>query len=125
MPRDPFGGREEPALDEVLSALADEDCRALLEVMTQSLSASELSERSGIPLSTTYRKIERLEEASLINERIDIRDDGRHTSLYVPDFDRVEIARTEDESLTLDIIRPARTADERLEDLWTEVKKGV
>lgn len=125
MPRDPLETEPDPDLDVVLAALADEDCRVLLETMDGPMSAAELSERSDVPLSTTYRKIDRLAEASLIDEQIEIRDDGRHTSHYEPDFDRIEIVRGEDRHLELDINRPPETADERLESLWTSVREEV
>lgn len=109
----------------VLETLADEHCRTLVRTMDAPHDAAELSERSDIPLSTTYRKLDYLEEATLIEELIEIRSDGRHTSRYEPAFDRIEITLTEDREFELDISRPARTADERLERLWTEVRKGV
>lgn len=122
---DPLTNEPAPTTQTVLSALADEDCRSLLEAMTSPKTASELSEESGVPLSTTYRKIELLEDATLIDEQIEIRDDGRHTSRYEPAFEHVEITQAEDHTLTYEINRPPRTADERLEELWTEVRKGV
>lgn len=125
MPRDSRPGEDTPSMEIVLETLADEDCRALIQAMTEPKTAAELSEVSDVPLSTTYRKIERLTEASLVEEVIEIRDDGRHTSRYFPDFDIVEIELTEERTMELDITRPARTADERLEHLWTEVRKGV
>ena len=125
MPRDPFEREPEPEIAVVLDALADGDCRDLLEVMARPMSAAELSEASDVPLSTTYRKLDRLEEATLIDERIEIRDDGRHTSQYEPNFDSIELVRNEEHELDLEIVRPPQTADERLEDLWTAVRKEV
>lgn len=115
----------DPDLGEVLRDLADEDCRELIRAMDEPSDAGELAERTEVPVSTTYRKLDGLADATLVDERIDIRDDGRHTSMYVPDFDRVVISLTEDRELELDIVRPARSGDERLEELWTEVRRGV
>ena len=125
MPRDPYGRESLPEPATVLEALADPDCRALLAVMDRPLTTAELSEESDIPLSTTYRKLDRLEEATLIDEQLEIREDGRHTARYTPYFDRIELVRTKEQDLDLEISRPPRTADERLEDLWSQVRKGV
>lgn len=78
---------DEPAVGPVLTALADEDCRAILRAIgTGSLTANECSERCDLPLSTTYRKLERLAGADLLTERIRIREDGKHASQYRRDF---------------------------------------
>jgi len=65
--------------------------------------ADEISDRSGVPLSTTYRKLDLLTEASLLEE--------------------VAIALAEDREFEVAIAREPRTADERLADLWSEVPK--
>lgn len=87
------------------------------------MTASELSEVCDIPLSTTYRKLELLTEASLLEELTEIRMDGHHTTRYRPAFDVVEIALDDEREFEVSIDRPVRTADERLERLWTEVRK--
>ena len=125
MPREVLSKEESPPIASILDAIADDDCRALIQAMSEPRTAAELSDVSGVPLSTTYRKIDQLTEASLIDEIIEIRDDGRHTSRYYPDFQTIEINLQEDRNMDLEITRPARTADERLEDLWSEVRRGV
>lgn len=109
----------------ILENLADEDARALIRSMDRPRNAGELAERSDVPVSTTYRKLERLESATLIDEQIDIRDDGRHTSQYRPYFEQVVITLTEDRELDIELVRPTETTDERLAHLWSEVRKGV
>lgn len=79
----------------VLTALNDADCRTILEELGDSepyLSAAELSERCDVPLSTTYRKIELLEEADLLEEKLRIRQSGRHASEYDQRVDDVTIS---------------------------------
>lgn len=69
----------------VLDALGDADCRDILRAMGASaLTASECSETCDLPLSTTYRKLERLSVAGLIEEDLRIRRDGKHASQYWP-----------------------------------------
>jgi DNA-binding transcriptional ArsR family regulator len=79
----------------ILTALNDADCRSILEELGDSepyLSAAELSERCGVPLSTTYRKLELLEEADLLEEKLRIRQSGRHASEYDQRVDDVTIS---------------------------------
>lgn len=125
MPRDVLDREKDPEAETVLSTLADDDCRALIRAMDEPRTAAELSETSDVPLSTTYRKLERLVDASLVDELIEIRNDGRHTSRYFPDFATIELTLSETRTMEIDITRPARTADERLEDLWSEIRRGV
>lgn len=123
MVRDPFADEETPELQTVLDALDDEDCRAIVSVLDEPLTASEISERSGVPLSTTYRKLELLTESSLLYEGVEVRSDGQHASRYAIDFEEVVIALDDERSLTVDITHRARTPDQRLENLWSEVRK--
>jgi len=123
MVRDPFADEETPELQAVLDALDDEDCRAIVSVLEEPLTASEISDRSGVPLSTTYRKLELLTEFSLLYEGVEVRSDGQHASRYAIDFEEVVISLDEELSLTVDISHRARTPDQRLENLWSEVRK--
>lgn len=125
MPRDQVDGWDSPDTDVVLTAIADEDCRALIQAMDEPRTAAELSEESDVPLSTTYRKIEQLVDATLVDELVEIRNDGRHTSRYFPNFETIELSLTEERMMENNITRPARTADERLEEMWTAIRRGV
>lgn len=125
MPRHRLEREDSPSLATVLEAISDADCRELIESMAEPRTAEELSNLTDIPESTTYRKLELLSKATLVDEIIEIRDDGRHTSKYYPDFERVELMLTDDRNIELEFSRPARSPDERLEDLWSEVRKGV
>ncbi len=87
------------------------------------MTASEVSETCGLPSSTTYRKLERLEEASLIEERTEIRADGHHTARYAPVFEAVCIGLDDDCNFEVEVERPTRTPDERLSELWAEIRK--
>lgn len=68
----------------VLSALDDPDCRRILAAVTSTpATASELIDRCDLPSSTAYRKLDRLTEADLIEERTRLRADGNHVSEYI------------------------------------------
>jgi len=123
MVRDPFADDEAPDLQDVLDALDDPDCRAIVTALDEPMTASEISDASDIPLSTTYRKIDRLEEAQLLFEGTEIRPDGQHASIYEVDFEEVVIALTEERDFETEIARQPRTPDQRLESLWSEVRK--
>ncbi|MFO7927496.1 MAG: helix-turn-helix domain-containing protein [Halobacteriota archaeon] len=86
----------------ILTALEDPDCRALLEATTdEALTASELTERCDVPRSTTYRKLEQLTEAGLLEERVRLSTDGKHASEYRRTFDDVTISLGETDGLTV------------------------
>ncbi|PSQ00453.1 transcriptional regulator [Halobacteriales archaeon QS_4_70_19] len=112
-----------PPLDNVLTALDDEDCRAIIRAIDEPLSAGEVSEQCDIPSSTAYRKLDLLTEAELLRKATEIRPDGHHTTLYDIDFERVVIALEEDRNLTVGIDRPTRSADEQLAAMWEEVRR--
>lgn len=68
---------------DVLDALADDGCRAILEAATDSeVSVPELSEECGLPLSTAYRKIDTLTRLGLIEGRTCIHRSGGKVNKY-------------------------------------------
>jgi predicted transcriptional regulator len=121
MKRDPIAV-EAPQLQDVLDALDDPDCRTILGQLDSPMAAKELSEACDIPQSTTYRKLDLLSDASLVEEQTEIRDDGRHTTQYVADFEEIQVSLDEDGSLDLSIERTESTPEERLSALWSEVR---
>lgn len=123
MGRDPSGGEDATDLEVVLAALDDRACRTISEHLEEPMTAHEISDAADVPLSTTYRKLDLLADASLVEELTEIREDGHHTSRYVLDFEEVRIALDEDRQFDVEVVRPPRTADERLELLWSEVRK--
>lgn len=123
MPRDPFDKEDAPDLAAVLDALQDEDCRAFVTRLETPMTASELSEACDVPLSTTYRKLDILTEASLLAERTEIRKDGQHTTRYAVDFQTVRIHLEDDRRLSVSLERPERSPDEQLAVMWSEVRK--
>lgn len=79
--------------ESVLAALDDPDCRKLLEATTdEALTAQELADRCEVPRSTTYRKVEQLTEAGLLEEGVRLRTDGKHASEYRRSFDDITIS---------------------------------
>ncbi|SEN96261.1 Helix-turn-helix domain-containing protein [Halorientalis persicus] len=124
MVRDPFADEDQPDLQDVLDALDDPKCRAIVRNLDEPMTAEEISEVCDVPLSTTYRKLDLLTEASLLRESMEIRPDGQHASKYEVDFEEVVVGLDDgDRTFEVGISRVPRTADERLRDLWSEVRK--
>ncbi|WP_247003054.1 winged helix-turn-helix domain-containing protein [Halosolutus gelatinilyticus] len=123
MVRDPIGSESTPSAEEICAALDDPDCREIIRSLDEPMTASELTSRCEIPQSTLYRKLELLTDATLLEESTAIRRDGHHASKYSVAFDEITLVLEEDRSLSVQIERPARTADERLAELWSEVRK--
>lgn len=125
MVRDPSREEDPPDTPEVLDALADEAARRIVVALSEPKTASELSEECDVPLSTTYRKLEKLTDASLLNESTDIRRDGQHTTRYSVAFEAVVVSIDEADGreLTVEFERPEQTRDERLADLWSELRE--
>ncbi|WP_144797507.1 ArsR/SmtB family transcription factor [Halorubrum depositum] len=130
MVRDPSREEDPPSVDDVLDALADDAARRIVTALTEPKTASDLSEECDIPLSTTYRKLEKLTDASLLRESTDIRRDGQHTTRYSVSFDSVTVSidggdgeADDRRELAVEFSRPERTRDERLADLWSELRE--
>ncbi|RAW47072.1 transcriptional regulator [Halorubrum sp. 48-1-W] len=125
MVRDPSREEDPPEVDEVLEALADEAARRIVTALSEPKTASELSEECDVPLSTTYRKLEKLTDATLLNESTDIRRDGQHTTRYSVAFEEVVVSidETDGRELAVEFERPEPTRDERLADLWSELRE--
>ncbi len=123
MVRDPSVDDDAADMEAVLGALYDEDCRSILDELTEPRTAQELLGRCEIPRSTLYRKLDRLVEATLLREGTEIREDGSHANRYEVDFESVIVTRDADAELGVEIERPAERADERLAEMWSEVRR--
>lgn len=125
MVRDPSTRDDDCLSDDVLSTLGDEPTRRIIETLSEPMTANELSEACDIPLSTMYRKLDTLSEASLITESTQIQQGGQHTTRYELDFTEISILLSDDHALATNIDRPSResTADQRLEELWAQIRE--
>lgn len=90
----------------VLASLDDPDCRTLLQATAdETLTAQEAAERCDIARSTTYRKVEQLTEAGLLEERIRLCRDGKHASEYLSAFEDVTISLSPTAGLEVGVSR--------------------
>ncbi|WP_138006778.1 winged helix-turn-helix domain-containing protein [Halalkalirubrum salinum] len=115
----------DPEAETVLDTLGDKRARTIIEALSEPQTATELSEHCDIPLSTMYRKLDQLVDASLLSEQTQIKRNGQHTTRYVRNFERLTIGVSDEESLHASIDRPdkAETADQRLEELWAQIRE--
>jgi DNA-binding transcriptional ArsR family regulator len=122
MVRDPLGGEDQPALQDVLDALDDPACRAVINHLDDPMTANELATACDIPLSTMYRKLDLLTEASLVREQAAIREDGQHTTRYALAFEEIDVSLDEEHLIEVQIKRAPARPNERLSELWSEVR---
>jgi DNA-binding transcriptional ArsR family regulator len=123
MVRDPFGEADAPDLQAVLDALEDPDCRTILTALEEPMTAQEIADATDIPRSTTYRKLDLLSEATLVDERTELRSDGHHATLYLSDVEEITVSVGDDGSLGVEVARPPRSPDEQLARMWAEVRR--
>lgn len=91
-------------IEGLLGTLEDPDCRAIIEATsTEAMSASELSEECDLPLSTTYRKLDKLTEVDVLEERVRLSRSGQHTSEYMLQIDQIELTVDPSSGITLSI----------------------
>ncbi|MFW5965387.1 MAG: helix-turn-helix domain-containing protein [Halodesulfurarchaeum sp.] len=119
----PLGSVETPEMQSVFEALEDSDCRRIIEHLEEPQTAKHLSTVCDLPLSTTYRKLDILTEASLLFERTVIQSDGHHTTQYEVAFKEISIGLDENNELRVRMARRSESTDERLESLWAEVRR--
>ena len=106
----------------VVGALADDDCRAIVEFLDEPATAGEVADGADVPLSTTYRKLDRLVDAGLVTERTDALRRGQPTTRYRRAFEAVRVETDDGGSLEAVVEERPTTADERLESLWAELR---
>lgn len=106
-------------LQDVLDALDDPDCRAILRETIEPMTANELIDTCEIPKSTLYRKLELLSTASLVRERETVGSDGGRVTHYECAFEDVTISIDDGGEFSVQIDRPARASEERLADIWS------
>lgn len=76
----------------VLHLIGDEYSQQILACGDMPLTASELAERCDLPLSTTYRKIDQLLDAGLLEESIRLSAQGKHSTEYRRAMDGVHVS---------------------------------
>lgn len=113
---------ESPSIDTVCEVLADADCREIVAVLDEPMSARELQERCSLPETTLYRKLDRLVDASLLRTGFRIGDTGP-VEVYQVNFESVHVEQT-DGGFELTVERKRRP-EERLAGLWNAIRREL
>jgi DNA-binding transcriptional ArsR family regulator len=91
-------------VQDVLDAVDDADCRAILEATRgESRTVNELSEACDLPQSTAYRKVDVLANAGLLEESLRVRRSGKHVSEYACGVEDVTLSVAADGGIELTV----------------------
>jgi DNA-binding transcriptional ArsR family regulator len=87
----PMTDRE--TIGSLLDALNDADARAICKATVESpRSAREIADTCDLSLSTTYRKLDALTEAGLLEEHTEVKTTGNNVNKYALRLDSVRIS---------------------------------
>jgi predicted transcriptional regulator len=96
----------------------DEHVRTILAATSaEPLSAAALSDRCDLSTSAVYRRLDRLVDADLLEERTRPRSDGHHDTVYVAAIDRFEL-RVDDGDIDWTVDRADPDVADELTRLW-------
>ena len=106
---------------ELLRVLGNKYNAEILRATNEPKSAQELSDELEIPIATSYRRIEELEEADLLElSGREFSDEGRRTKVYRRNVDALDVTFG-DESIDVSVEeRP--DAENSLADVWRDLK---
>lgn len=108
--------------DEVLDVLGNKYNPEILQRAHEPKSAQEFSEELDIPIATSYRRVEELEEIGLLErEGKEFSDEGRQRTVYRRSVDGVTIEFNHN---SLSLSTEERTeAKNKLADVWGDLKQ--
>jgi len=104
-------------MDDVLATLGAEYSAEILSRADEALSAQELSEEIGVPIATTYRRIEELTETGLLDhhDRV-LSDERRRVNVYRRGVSQISVTFG-DGSVTVDVEERGEVKN-KLDDVW-------
>jgi DNA-binding transcriptional ArsR family regulator len=109
----------------LFESLADPDCRSIVAALDEPMTAREVAEQCDLSQTSSYRKLERLSDADMVEQRTDVRSDGHHTTQFVRDFSGVVVAYDEDDQFDVDVVSEGETPDERLARFWSQISEEL
>lgn len=109
--------------ESVLSTLGDKYTPEILRTTYEPKSAQELSEELDIPIATSYRRVEELEEAGLLElEGKEFSDEGRQRKVYRRSVEEISVELGDG---NIDVDYQERTeAKNALNDVWSDLRTG-
>ncbi|WP_049923682.1 winged helix-turn-helix domain-containing protein [Halopiger djelfimassiliensis] len=108
-----------PDLAKIVGVLDDTGCREIVSILEEPMTVDEIADEADLPLSTTYRKLDCLTDASLVTETSGVRRGSHRKSRYIADFDRIAISLDETQEFRVDVDRAAN----RSLDLWAAIER--
>lgn len=99
-----------PDVQQLLYAIQDDYCRTVIRLLAEPMTANEIATAMETPLSTTYRKLDRLCDASLVEQTTDIRAAGQHVTKFQLSFETVKLRLDVDEQHVDMSVTPAAGA---------------
>lgn len=112
-------------VQQVLDALDDPECRTILKTLAEPKTAQELMKHCGLSQTSTYRKLDLLSEAGLVEETTTIREDGHHETQYRRAFEGIMMKLTHDDTFDITLVETTESNAERLARFWSEVSEGL
>lgn len=119
--RNAVTGDDSPQLQDVLDALNDPSCRAILHHTDEPKTAKQLTRLCDLSESTVYRKLDLLSSTSLLRETDTLLPGGGKKTQYQRDVDDFLISFEGDDAITVKVDRPPRSSDKRLADIWSKM----
>lgn len=111
---------EQPTVEDILDMIGDARARDVLaEVSQDPRSAHELADDLGFAPSTVYRRLDELEEHSLVTSETRIAKDGNHYQVFTCNFEST-IVSLDDDEYDVRIFRKENLPS-RFNDLWDEL----
>lgn len=112
---------DSPTLEDILNALNDQSCRAILRCTDEPKTANQLARVCDLSASTVYRKLDLLSSASLLKETDTLLPGGGKRTQYERDVENLQISFEAEDTIAVEIDRPRRSSDERLVDIWSKM----
>ena len=119
MGTEPESDEDNPTIEQILEALSDPDSQAILEETTSPMTAKEIAANKDIPVSTLYRKLDLLSNATLLREIHTVHQDRGRITCYQRNFTDIHIFTLENGKIDVEMSRPKRPANHRLADMWS------
>lgn len=115
--------REVSSPDAVFDLLGDEYVRDILAAVSREpMTASQVSERCDMSVSTVYRRAETLEDRGLLVERTQLDPEGHHRTVYEAAFDGIDVDLADGEFSVA--ISPREDAVDRFTRVWEHIREG-
>jgi hypothetical protein len=118
------GPPDPETLQAALEAMADPDCRRVAAALDEPLTAKAVAEACDLPRTTAYRKLDRLSEGGLVDERVAVRADGHHATSYVRDFGGLLVAFDGEAGFAVDLLPSPKGEDDADDGTSPEARAG-